>query len=198
MRVLYRWKGAIGSVFILLSLVSFAGGLYFGRASINNHFYTIKAPASITHNDSNVVAFMQMEQYRKEIRSEYNQYIESVDKKFNAVFTLLAIVVTVWVGLNIYSFIEKDEYEKLVNAYEKLEADFKKKEVDLVEIQEKTEFINIMLSNVVEKFSDKIAEMESQMVTIGEEVEQKIDVKNVYKEFSEQLGKEMRQRGMNW
>ncbi|WP_217077723.1 hypothetical protein [Clostridium baratii] len=83
--------------------------------------------------ESTALLNKQFESYKDELKENYNENINSINNKFNIIITLIGLVITVWIGINIYNIISKEELKKLKISYKSLKEKF-----DNLEVKSKT------------------------------------------------------------
>lgn len=77
----------------------------------------------------------QFEDYKNELKENYKESLESINTKFNTIIALIGLAITVWLGLNIYNAIEREELKKLksdLKKFEKEESEIKNKFYEII------------------------------------------------------------------
>ena len=142
-------KKVFGGIALGICILCIAGIFWSVPIVIEKHYDMAIPPEFENHEDKLVLSY-QLETYRNDIRAEYRAYQDAMDKKFNALIGILAVVVTVWIALNIYNFIEKREFEELKTEYRLLKGQADSIRTDIENLRKDIEHIKEGPANLIE------------------------------------------------
>ena len=108
----------LGTFAVLVCLTIILLGIYSFKPVIVNREYPM--PKNLVDNNSSYVLNNQLELYKKDLQEDYNNHINNLNTRFNMLMTIFGIAITAWVGLNIYSYIDKFEFNDIKNEAESL------------------------------------------------------------------------------
>lgn len=122
-----------------------------------------KTIKKVEYVDTNETVGMQeqYEMYKRDLDRNYEVLMDTVDKKMNIGLSILGIAVTVWVGLNIYNVLKREDLEKIVQETDKIKKNIEKYDEKIISYE-------IILSDQEELVKKRI-----------EEIEKSIEVSNV-------------------
>lgn len=116
-----------------------------------------KTIKKVEYIDTNETVGMQeqYEMYKRDLDRNYEVLMDTVDKKMNIGLSILGIAVTVWVGLNIYNVLKREDLEELKRATDKIA----KKVDEFVITLENQDKEVIRTRDEINSFEDKIRKM---------------------------------------
>lgn len=97
------------TVALCLALTSLA---FLSKPSIVQSQIQLVVPDGVDVN-TELILIRQLDQYKQALQDSYESAVTALNTKINAMLALLGIAVSVWVGLNIYNYIERQELEKM-------------------------------------------------------------------------------------
>ena len=130
--------------------------------------YDLQLPPYYANEQSKFILSNQLETYRNDIRQEYKANQEALDKKIDFFLAILSIAIAVWIGLNIYNYLDRKDLEKLTKDYndllvkaneleEKIKENTEKLDSSINTVTERIETLEQSDSGSYEKIKDKFA-----------------------------------------
>lgn len=155
----YRLVPIILICFISITLIGIS--IYGARPKQYNVSNKIMLEQGVENeeNISNKALKKEFDEYKKELKDNYKETIESMNTKFNLIISLLGVAVTVWVGLNIYNVIQRDAIEKIKNDMDKYKKIQEKLNDDRDNLKENIEKFKLELDNIIKEKNSLINEV---------------------------------------